>query len=334
MVLFQYPLNLLFVFFLGTVLCSRQRASGSWQQFGNPWQRASSIASIASQWAPPSVLGYDIPSAAAAKDFARSKTHELATGVKSTLGGHPVTDRCVDYLADTFEKNYLGPAEAEDDEDNAVGKLQHKEFGELASLLFKTAAPGQATKVDMVSGIADIVNKEEGGQEKIAQALTSMAAMGLATGIVSFATGGVVNPLTQAGAGILAKYLSENIAPPVKDHIFAEYKKFTEAGKNPVDAMSSAMEVISLEAQHMENTPYIQTEPKVLLGCEFNDINEYTYNRKSAFGGRRSKWADREIRSMVFKNTDQFNRFKAVLGDICSSVMESTTYNDVDQLIR
>lgn len=180
-----------------------------------------------------------------------------------------------------------------------------------------------------------MIKREEGGQEKVISALTSMAAMGLASGAVTFASGGVVNPLTArlttAGAGMFANVLAQNIVPRVKDELFNEYKKFVDAGKNPVEAMSSAMDFVTHDP---ENTLYVQTEPKVLLGCKFKDANEFSYELQKYTYGKRSKWADEELPPMIFKTGDDFDKFKVDLDNICSSVIESTTYNDVDQLIR
>lgn len=99
-----------------------------------------------------------------------------------------------------------------------------------------------------------------------------------------------------------------------------EYERCLRAGDDAETAMRKAMEKFRKEIA------YVQTEPKVLLGCQFENENEYTYNK-------RNKWGD-ELPPMKFKTDDEFEIFKSNLSAICSSVLESTTYNDVDQLVR
>lgn len=152
MVLFRFPLTLYLVFFFGTVFC--------FDKVSSLFQRSKTINKPPPffnfkppAWVPPALSEFPGVVIEASRNFARDRTHELASGVKSVFGGHPVAGHCVDILADTFENNFIGAEENEQDPED--DKTLHKEFADIVSLLFKTAAPNQASTVDLVTGIAD-----------------------------------------------------------------------------------------------------------------------------------------------------------------------------------
>lgn len=210
--------------------------------------------------------------------------------------------------------------------------LSRKKLPRTATLGKLVLNPGEimnpATAKELASALVAALPEEtkETARERIVSILGSGLATGLAAAAISRVTG--INPLTVVagfkGYERAHRYYKTNIKPPLTYRMSTEYQRRVRVyGEGPLKAMNAAMDKFSNEIT------YIQTEPKVLLGCEFDDINAYTYNYRE----KRSKWGN-ELPPMVFESRANFETFIRDLSRICASVLESTTYNDVDQLIR
>lgn len=139
------------------------------------------------------------------------------------------------------------------------------------------------------------------------------------------------------------------------------YKRFIKTGENPIAALNLAMKhlrskIESYEKDQIRNKPdhikaifeesassslesHVEQEKSVRsplltksemknpsLGCQFDNDN-YLYRGKK-------KWTRKPRPALRFPSYDEFQKFRFTVEEICASVMESTTYNDVDQLIR
>lgn len=114
-----------------------------------------------------------------------------------------------------------------------------------------------------------------------------------------------------------------------------------EAGKNPIQALDYALELLcmqNLKTKHAEevytsvglsskygrdNFTYANME-KLHLSCKYN-ANENTYD---------IGYPSPQTVMIPTRKYEQFNTFLNNFARTCEDVIESTRYNDVDQLIR
>lgn len=204
---------------------------------------------------------------------------------------------------------------------NTLGKVGLEVLGKIAADP-KNAVTAENAK-EIVSKIVTALPEDV--KLKVQEKMASALAKGIAAGIISTMTG--FSPFTLGFAWQAytkgSKFFKENINPSLNYRVYQEYSTQLLKGTKPLTAMNAAREKFS------DEFTYTQTEPKVLLGCEFEDENKYTYDYQK----KKSKWG-RELPPMIFKTEADFKTFYKNLTNICTSVLQSTTYNDVDQLVR
>lgn len=135
----------------------------------------------------------------------------------------------------------------------------------------------------------------------------------------------------------------------IKEELNHKYRDaLLRSPNNAIRAMSNAMEemqrIRKLRSEGKPTIPplipqIVQVTGRKLktLGCEFDD-HEYTYriNEFNPFS-KKPRFAKVTPPPMQFEDASSLLKpggFFDVLKESCLSVMESTTYNDVDQLIR
>lgn len=172
-----------------------------------------------------------------------------------------------------------------------------------------------------VNGISKVVTSviADAGREKVASAATTIVAMALANGLITTPTR--IESLVSADANQIAAILSKHVAPETNSRLATKYKEHVAAGKNPVEALGLAMENFRKDKVSVDSVAKL-----------FQTNQEFCANEHDPS----SKWARGAPCRLKFNN--QYRKYirnwVSELAEYSSSVMENTTYNDVDQLIR
>lgn len=224
-----------------------------------------------------------------------------------------------------------------------IGKIQshsssreYKEFARIVSLFFEKKSDTSIAK------IKDEFTKKPERQETISAART-MLALALANGLMKPKEGDIGDHVTEF-TKILTTESDEKIVDKLTSYfqdtspLLYAYRNLINTAKNPIEAMSSAMEHVSAKDTKTADPAKNDVQPKSrthTLGCKFSD-DKYTYSL-SRFGVLpKGRW-EKESAALVMKfdSMKLFDEFVDKLREkIIPTVLESTKYNDVDQLIR
>lgn len=171
-------------------------------------------------------------------------------------------------------------------------------------------------------------------------AARTMFAIALANGFIKPKENGDIADLVNDFTNSLATASDETITTKLASYIpknlnwFIEYRTQIRNGKYAVEAMSLAMEKVNnffYSKQHQdqdkgEKYGIIDRSKYPKLGCDFKG-DEFSYKGES-------RW-NKERPPMNFDSMVTFKGFvDGLKNKIIPSVMQSTRYNDVDQLIR
>lgn len=205
------------------------------------------------------------------------------------------------------------------------------------------------SKNEIFANLAGHVLFDENGLEGVKpdetfSAAKTLFAMALANGLITQPEEVIefTEALTKQDEDKIVTYL-QNYLEPVSLKLASLYSRY-DKDENYIDAMSLAMETLQRYSGNNKNTAI--SEPIVLkaefqhkkiktLGCEFDD-KHYLYKINKAFLNRKHEFATETLpmKFLEYPKSDQIVKFLADLQDMMASVMESTSYNDVDQLIR
>lgn len=173
-----------------------------------------------------------------------------------------------------------------------------------------------------------------------------LMSLALANGLVTLSPGAgiapsittLVNSFANASLAQITTGLAACFSHEMHSGLAEQYEKILDTSKNPIRAMSLAIEAITRDFKESQT---VSAQPKMknpTLGCKFDD-DEYSYSR-SIFNVKNPspkplpKYWKSDIPRMEFDSNESFEQFRDVLVQIYSSVLANTRYNDVDEWIR
>ncbi|KAL1462278.1 hypothetical protein WDU94_014127 [Cyamophila willieti] len=186
--------------------------------------------------------------------------------------------------------------------------------------------------IEIISGVNDMINNNltSTGQGKM---FTTILTTFLAHGLISYATFGVVNPVSSTllgntGGKLLASLLTKTIASGATNLLEEQIEKLTQDGDSPIEAFNEIIDSLNDDGVY-------NNEPKVKLGCKLNDDYRKSFDLRTMFSGMKgAEWGSSSIEPMIFDDEKSLENFITDLNEMSASVMKSTTYNDLDQLIK